>query len=367
MYLLGNLAVAKCMLGELTDKTNQSEAFAWFGFSFGAGVLVAPVLGGLLADPASKYPWFKGFGGLFINNPYLLPCFITSLVTLFGFVFGYVYLEETLVTRQTSTDPERQPFLTRNDSIRSSRDSNSQIMPWNESKSDLSVLDDKLLPDRQLSAHGKTNEQTATPTISRKRVTLTILSYGVVSFSQIFFQEVYVLWCNAKTEYGGLGWGTSETGISIAFGGLALLLSQLYMYPFAERCMGNQTLLARSLLALAPVYFFTGFIRHLISNEYALWAAILLHQLLRTMFTSFTFSSVMVLVNETTTSETLGIINGIAQAFASLVRTIGPALGGIMWSSSLRWGQQFPMDFNFSFVFLAIFMIFGWAETFFIK
>jgi MFS family permease len=49
--MTGNIAVAKCVLGEITDRTNQSRAFSLFGLCQGAGNIIGPTIGGLLADP----------------------------------------------------------------------------------------------------------------------------------------------------------------------------------------------------------------------------------------------------------------------------------------------------------------------------
>ncbi|KAI1315485.1 hypothetical protein EDD11_000718 [Mortierella claussenii] len=38
---LGNVGVAKSMLGEIADKSNQSQAFSIFGFAWGIGMIIA--------------------------------------------------------------------------------------------------------------------------------------------------------------------------------------------------------------------------------------------------------------------------------------------------------------------------------------
>jgi MFS family permease len=86
-------------LGEITDSSNQGEAFSMFGFMFGLGSLIAPTLGGLLADPVGKYPQLFGHITLLREYPYLLPCVVSSLFSLFGLVMGILYLEETLGKR----------------------------------------------------------------------------------------------------------------------------------------------------------------------------------------------------------------------------------------------------------------------------
>ncbi|KAG0299558.1 hypothetical protein BGZ98_009945 [Dissophora globulifera] len=94
-YFLGNVGVAKSMLGEIADHTNQSQAFSVFGFAWGIGMIVGPVLGGYLANPAKTFPDIFGDWAFFIEYPYFLPCFVAAMGSVVGFVVGYFFLEET--------------------------------------------------------------------------------------------------------------------------------------------------------------------------------------------------------------------------------------------------------------------------------
>ncbi|KAF9899799.1 hypothetical protein BX616_002840, partial [Lobosporangium transversale] len=101
--LNGNVGVAKSMLGEIADKSNQSQAFGVFGFAWGIGMIVGPVLGGYLADPAKNFPEIFGELQFFIEYPYFLPCFVAAIGSLIGFIIGYFFLEETNRRAKTHT------------------------------------------------------------------------------------------------------------------------------------------------------------------------------------------------------------------------------------------------------------------------
>jgi hypothetical protein len=74
---------------------------------YAMGSIAGPVLGGILARPVESFPgvfgkvmivYLKMFtvqGGLFAEFPYLLPCIISALISLLGFVTGYFFLKET--------------------------------------------------------------------------------------------------------------------------------------------------------------------------------------------------------------------------------------------------------------------------------
>ncbi len=59
-FLNGNIAVSKCVIGEVTDKTNQAKGFSLFGLAFGAGIIIGPTIG--------NYPLM----GLIIENRWSL-------------------------------------------------------------------------------------------------------------------------------------------------------------------------------------------------------------------------------------------------------------------------------------------------------
>ncbi|KAJ3275047.1 hypothetical protein HDV01_001553 [Terramyces sp. JEL0728] len=94
-FLNGNIGAAKSVLGEITDSSNRANAFALIGLCFGIGSIVGPILGGLLSDPVTNFPAVFGASVLFKENPYLLPCLCSAMITVVGFVVGYLYLPET--------------------------------------------------------------------------------------------------------------------------------------------------------------------------------------------------------------------------------------------------------------------------------
>ncbi|KAF9141587.1 hypothetical protein BGX30_004504 [Mortierella sp. GBA39] len=90
-----NVGVAKSMLGEIADASNQSQAFSLFGFAWGIGMIVGPFLGGYLANPAQTFPEIFGDWEFFIEYPYFLPCFVASMGGVVGFLVGFFFLRET--------------------------------------------------------------------------------------------------------------------------------------------------------------------------------------------------------------------------------------------------------------------------------
>ena len=94
--LNGNVGVVKVCLSEITDDEHTPRAFSWIGVATGAGRVIGPAVGGLLSQPASKYPALFGGVTLFIEFPFLLPCLVTATMTACTLIPAYFVLEETL-------------------------------------------------------------------------------------------------------------------------------------------------------------------------------------------------------------------------------------------------------------------------------
>uniref|UniRef100_A0A0A9YKY9 Putative membrane protein YCR023C n=1 Tax=Lygus hesperus TaxID=30085 RepID=A0A0A9YKY9_LYGHE len=82
----GNIIVAKTMMADITDKTNQAKAFSLMSLSTGIGFLIGPALGGLLYDPtnSASLSWV-GFdkNGIFAKYTALLPSLVICTYTCF--------------------------------------------------------------------------------------------------------------------------------------------------------------------------------------------------------------------------------------------------------------------------------------------
>eukprot|EP00292_Cryptomonas_paramecium_P023125 CAMPEP_0113672034 /NCGR_PEP_ID=MMETSP0038_2-20120614/6033_1 /TAXON_ID=2898 /ORGANISM="Cryptomonas paramecium" /LENGTH=187 /DNA_ID=CAMNT_0000588247 /DNA_START=108 /DNA_END=667 /DNA_ORIENTATION=- /assembly_acc=CAM_ASM_000170 len=68
-FLNGNVGVAKTFVGLITDETNEARAFGMMSVCWGAGSIIGPSIGGLLAQPANQFPDAFPPGSLFAVYP----------------------------------------------------------------------------------------------------------------------------------------------------------------------------------------------------------------------------------------------------------------------------------------------------------
>jgi Major Facilitator Superfamily len=105
--LSGNLGVLKSFLTEITDESNRGAGFSYMSVAWALGTIIAPLAGGLLCNPANKYPKYFSDTGLFGIHPYLLPCLICVVFNVVTALVCQLFMVET-----------RQPNQVENKSIK---------------------------------------------------------------------------------------------------------------------------------------------------------------------------------------------------------------------------------------------------------
>ena len=93
--LSGNLGVLKSFLTEITDESNRGAGFSYMSVAWALGTIIAPLAGGLLCNPAVKYPGYFDKSGIFGVFPYLLPCVICVVFNVVSAGMCQLFMVET--------------------------------------------------------------------------------------------------------------------------------------------------------------------------------------------------------------------------------------------------------------------------------
>ncbi|CAG8664492.1 12333_t:CDS:2, partial [Acaulospora morrowiae] len=199
-----------------------------------------------------------------------------------------------------------------------------------------------------------------------------IASYAILSFHAIFMEEVYTLYTVTAVQFGGLGFHATKLALSLTIMGGVQLISQFIIFPWITCRVNMLKLYHICWFTYVPVYLLFPLINkleiYLSKNEVKWSEAIVWYSLLPVLTVRYflgvcTFTPVMIFINNSTTSDTLGTVNGIGQTLASFVRSIGPAFGGFLWSWSLTNNRNFPFDNFFVFIVLSIAAFIGWIHS----
>ncbi|CEL60262.1 Protein ZINC INDUCED FACILITATOR-LIKE 1 OS=Arabidopsis thaliana GN=ZIFL1 PE=2 SV=1 [Rhizoctonia solani AG-1 IB] len=299
--LNGNTGVSKSMVVELTDETNQAQAFAILPIVWSTGSTLGPFLGGTLSHPAKLLP--SVFDTPFWNKyPYFLPCLIAAIYAGFVFVVGALFLKETHVvhnddivnhTTESGGAPTRPAQLRRTVSVQS---------------------------------------------VLTKRACIAITNYAFLAFSDITYFGLLPVVFAVGVNNGGLGFSPREIGLILGLQGIVTGLVQVFFFAPIHRRFGTKGIyvtgyLCYSLLILSlPIMHALAAMR----MKWAVWVLLGLH--IAVSCPAFmTFSCVAIYVNSSAPSkDSLGTLNGISQTTISIIRAIGPAAATSLFSLSVE-------------------------------
>ena len=179
----GNIAVARAYIGDVSTSTQLASRMGIIGAAFGLGFTVGPFLGGELSSPAERWDMFVGT--IFETYPYLLPCIIASLLSIFSLLLAFWYLPESL-----TSDPRSKP----------------SSQPWSV-----------------------TMKLTAS-NVKRMLGTKNIGSLMGVTFLYMFgftvMHAVFILYTQMSPDQGGLGFSESDNGRIFALIGILGIVTQ---------------------------------------------------------------------------------------------------------------------------------------------
>ncbi|KAK6436711.1 hypothetical protein LTR95_007095 [Oleoguttula sp. CCFEE 5521] len=377
--LNGNMGVMRTMISEIVkEKKYQSRAFLLLPMTFNIGVIIGPLLGGLLADPVGSYPYLFGPGGSvggkegvrwLMTFPYALPN-VVNAGFLFGSAMGVTFgLEETLEALKGKPDyPLRfSRWILRTILRRRPVQEYSALGDSDDSNEDM-----------ELRAGAKVEK----PQIKRKlplrriwtrNVLLTLLSHGLLAmhvgtFNNLWFVFLSTPRYNANpapsqkstlqlpenyrphlpfTFTGGLALPPRSIGTALAIMGFIGITMQLLLYPRVSFRLGTTTSLRYSFLLFPIAYFIVPFLAVVPSTLAApgqasgalIWVCITLVLLVQVTARTFALPSTTILVNNCCPHPSvLGTIHGIAQSVSSATRTVGPVLAGWIYGVGLNKG-----------------------------
>eukprot|EP01119_Soliformovum_irregulare_P016403 TRINITY_DN4736_c0_g1_i2.p1 TRINITY_DN4736_c0_g1~~TRINITY_DN4736_c0_g1_i2.p1 ORF type:complete len:505 (-),score=111.80 TRINITY_DN4736_c0_g1_i2:22-1536(-) len=337
----GNVGVAKTYLGEITDQTNQAKGLSMVSITWGMGVIIGPLIGGLFSDPVGQFGWENAFLHQF---PFLLPCIITASITTVGLFTGFFFLTETLHKNKTSPQPppDSPPFA---------QVELDEIVDAEPHQSPP--------PDKPVSMAVRTfrrMKQNSVFSILTEATPLLCLSlYVVMAGISIVYDEVYSLWCITDIQYGGLGFDEKRVGLSMIPAGIITITANLFLVPILDRKIGPIssfkignaiTLIQFALLPTTNLW--AGY------SDVGLWFQLVFCVLLRSFGSTLSFTNMFILINNCVSRDRLGTMNGLGQSSAALARAFGPAVGGVVYAWSITEGHRFPFDSYFVFLTLSL-------------
>ncbi|KAJ7098561.1 member of major facilitator superfamily multidrug-resistance, DHA1 sub-family [Mycena belliarum] len=286
--LNGNVGVIKSMMGELTDETNIAQGMALMPVVWSTGAIVGPMIGGWLSSPAEQYPnSFFAHVQFFTDYPYALPCFVVAAYCATAWLLTFVFLKETVIVKPVVPGAQRAP-------------------------------------------------RPSIKTVLIPRVLIAVANYSLIAFLDMSLRALQPLFYTSPIALGGLAFGPSVVGSTLAAFGLVSGLWQAFAFsPIYERLgLKNVFVLSQStflgMFALFPLMSLAA--QRAGHVNAAVWTMLAAQGVLYVIM-DMGFSCAFIYVRASAPSKhLLGATNGLAQTSISVVRSVGPALSNSLFA-----------------------------------
>ncbi|KAK3717401.1 hypothetical protein LTR37_005790 [Vermiconidia calcicola] len=365
--LNGNIGVMRTMISEIIrEKKFQSRAFLLLPMTFNIGVIIGPLIGGLLADPIGSYPGV--FAGVWWLErwPYALPNVVNAtflIISAVALVFG---LEETLEGLRDRPDY----------GVRFSRWVGRAVFGRRSKQAYVPVAEQVGVGEDDVEAMAS-NGKEQRPTVRRKlpvrriwtrNVLFTLLSHGLLAMhvesspnrlprsAETSASSHSTSLQTVPKNYhphppfvftGGLALPPPSIGTALAILGVIGITLQLLLYPRLSFYLGTAKSLRLSVLLFPISYFITPYLSTIPSSTpppaqasgFGVWAGITTVLCIQVLARTFALPATAILVNNSCPHPSvLGLVHGIAQSVSSAARTVGPVAAGALYSLGLSTG-----------------------------
>ncbi|KAF2009516.1 MFS general substrate transporter [Aaosphaeria arxii CBS 175.79] len=377
--LNGNIGTMRTMVSEIVvEKKYQSRAFLLLPMTFNIGVIIGPILGGLLADPVGSYPSVFGPGsplggkdGVYWMTkwPYALPTVVNAAFLLFSSFMVLLFLEETSELTKHKPDPGLRigRWIRRHILRQNIPDEGYVAIPTDEDDADAELQQTPVSGNPTSNPFQKAKIRNILPfrriwtrNMTGNLVSRAVMSIHVGTFNSLWFTYLSTPRYDPKNPYppgfkphglihftGGLALPPPRIGLALSILGCIGISLQLFIYPRLSHKLGA----ARSykiFLALCPLaYALTPFLSIVPSWSSPpagvtgpfIWIAICSVLFVQTLARTFALPSSAILINNSSPHPSvLGTVHGIAQTVGSLSGTFGPIMFGWTYGKGLNMG-----------------------------
>ncbi|GMH13268.1 hypothetical protein Nepgr_015109 [Nepenthes gracilis] len=300
--LLGPIKAYAC---EVCRDEHQSLGLSTITTAWGIGLIIGPSIGGLLAQPAEKYPDIFSQESLFGRFPYFLPCLCISAIAVVVAI-GSFWLPETLHNHKENISLEDDSF--------------------------------EVLESATCRSNAKEIEEEA-PTSKKSLIKnwplmSSILVYCIFSLHDMAYTEIFSLWAVSPRKLGGLSYTTDGVGEVLSATGFGMLIYQLFLYPHIDKIFGP-IMLAR-ICGVLSIPILQSYPCIALLSGLGLSLVITCASVAKNVLSVSIIIGLFVLQNRAVDQDQRGAANGIAMTSMSLFKAVGPACGGILVS----WAQK---------------------------
>lgn len=239
----GNQGLVSTCLGEITDRSNQSQAFTYLPVLYGIGGITGPLVGGLLVFERNP------FTGNQNPYPFLAPNLFSAVILLLDFALTAMFLEESLEDAETLpkfskrfrslftwlwqfTGLSRHPTY-----LRMSQSDQHHTLRHNITHSE--EHDSDLDSASEVSSRLEHSEELSWDEIFARDTILLLITYLIFAFCNVSFNSLFPIFAQAPPP-AGRKLTPSEIGLSQGFAGGVTIIFQICIFNRLRDKMGNR-------------------------------------------------------------------------------------------------------------------------------
>ncbi|KAM0667052.1 hypothetical protein MY8738_005393 [Beauveria namnaoensis] len=345
--LNGNAACVPTVLGEVTDRSNQSQAFAYLPIIYSLGSITGPAVGGFLVGRLTPDTY-----------PYLAPNLVSAVMLATGFLAVLLWFEETL--DKESRGPGKPQWLRRLTSwykkLGSKAETNRRnswstrwpcgqqqqpLLASDSSSEDETEVDDLNGYDANKPGYSK---QGIWKEIFNPVTILLLSTYLVFQLSNISFNSLYPVFAAAPAPT-GRELKPGKIGAFLSAAGVTTIAFQAFVYGRLRDKIGSLGTYRYALLGLAISMLLIPWVGYaddeplfgIGSGKLWLYIELCIVLIFKNICSVGGLSSVMLLITNSAPSHaSLGTLNGLAQTLSALGRSVGPIVSGGLFTISVR-------------------------------
>ncbi|KAH7304356.1 major facilitator superfamily domain-containing protein [Rhexocercosporidium sp. MPI-PUGE-AT-0058] len=388
--LNGNIGVMKTMVSEIVEeKKYQSRAFLLLPMCFNIGIIIGPILGGLLADPANSYPSLFGQNQWLRKFPYAAPNVLSAGFLACAALGVFLGLHETLGPLRHKEDLGRKCSRKIKQIFTRSRDINMMheytFTANLEDRSDSEEEDMEMLPVTPLTPATPLTPGFPVRTFKHKKkksiprwkqslpfrriftynVICTLITHTMMATHLGTFNSLWSVFLSTPVNdpvhpeppkfrqhlpfifTGGMGMPPRDVGLAMSILGIVGISIQLLIYPIVNTKIGTVRSWRIFLYCFPLAYVLVPYLSVVPSRSsppaekdgFLAWLALCSVLFIQVTGRTFALPATTILVNNASPHPSvLGTMHGIAQSLSSAGRSIGPSIGGLLYGIGVRKG-----------------------------
>ncbi|KAF5309478.1 hypothetical protein D9619_012411 [Psilocybe cf. subviscida] len=338
--LNGNTGVITSLMGELTDETNISKAYAYMPIASSTGGTLGPIIGGFLSRPAERFPKLFGNNTFLKKYPYFLPCAVPATFSLLAWLVTCLCLKETV----------RAPIgvfellnLQKGGVAKIKDDNDIAQFPLVREPVHTAQQESVVENDTNLDDSARMAEEKPLPlrSLLTRRVIIATGNTATLSLVDISFRAIQPLFLSTPVHLGGLGLPPSTIGNLLSIFGILNGVFQAFFFAKIADRWGTKRVFIAGLTSALPAFASFPVINQLARTQgYSLMVwTVVGFQIVMSVALSLSFGAVFIFITRASPNRaSLGATNGLCQTSVSIIRAIGLVVANSLFSISIDKG-----------------------------